>query len=444
MRRPFVVGLLLALCAMAIPAFAGNVYIPVLGAEIDGISYMTEVTVSNTGAQDAQFTTRLLPLDTDGTTNEEEGQAILLLSGRTVVLAFGAGETGMLEVETDSGLAFSARVVGESNGDELVGTQLPVVTADNLMAANSVAHLQGWMRDSDRSTDFGLMSFGQDALCSMSIFRAGGGAILSNALFPWKPVSYRHFPDALGLLGVNAIADVRLAVSCDQPFFPFALVTNRSTGELMTIDPSGRGSAGVQPAGAPFQCAAGAVCFEEAGVFHVPTPRTPVFRKTVRPPAGQYRQLRALLKVTHGGWFPSRPAGVHNIFWLVKNAKNRDMFGYVNVKGPNANEIFNRHGFNLTQEQKPRAERPLALTPGETYQFEYIYNTAQRFIQLIVSDAAGNVLVTLGGVPNISVISFNSGNTIDMDFGFVEGLNPNEPPTYGWGYTDLVLELTPQ
>ena len=38
MRRPFVAGLLLALCAMAVPAFAGNVYIPIVGAVIDRIS----------------------------------------------------------------------------------------------------------------------------------------------------------------------------------------------------------------------------------------------------------------------------------------------------------------------------------------------------------------------------------------------------------------------
>ena len=189
MRRPFVAGLSLALCAIAAPAFAGNVYIPVVGAVTDGIGYSTEVTVSNTGFEDAQFTSKLLPLDTDGTANEEEGQTILLLSGRTVVLAFGTDENGMLQVDAANGLVFNARAVGESGGEELVGAQLPVVTADNLAAANSVAHLQGWMRDGELTTDFGLMNLGQEALCSISVLRAGGGAILSNVPFPWKPLS---------------------------------------------------------------------------------------------------------------------------------------------------------------------------------------------------------------------------------------------------------------
>ncbi len=442
MKRSLIGCLLALLCAA--PGFAGSVYIPIVGATIQGISYTTEVTVHNTGFEDAQFTTLFFPADTDGTDRDpDDGQTILLLAGRLVIIGFDAGETGLLEIETAAELVFTARVMGERDG-ELVGTQLPVVTADNLQAANSVAHIQGWMRDDTRVTDFGLLNLGGDnAQCSVSLFRAGGGAIISNAGFAWKPLSYRHFPDALGLLGETAVADVRTAVSCNQQFFPFALVTDRQTGELMSLDPSGLGSSSISAPGAPFQCAPGAVCFEEPGVFHVPTPAFPVFRKTVNPPAGNYSRLRALLTVTNGGWFSSRPSGVHNIFWLVQNARNRDMFGYVNVKGPNANQIFIRHGFNLTQEQKPRADRSMAWAAGDTYHFEYIYDTAQNFIQLTVTDDAGNVKATLGGVPNINTISFNAGNTIDMDFGFVEGLNPNEPPTYGWGYTDLVLELTP-
>ena len=139
MRRPFVVGLLLALCAMAIPAFAGNVYIPVLGAEIDG---MITTGYNPTIAAVLKVCRQLVELSID----------------ELVV----PGETGMLEVDAADGLVFNARAVGESGDEELVGAQLPVVTADNLVAANRVAHLQGWMRDSDRSTDFGLMSFGQD------------------------------------------------------------------------------------------------------------------------------------------------------------------------------------------------------------------------------------------------------------------------------------------
>ncbi len=443
MRHPLVGCLLAFLCA-ATPSFAGSVYIPIVGAEIDGISYSTEVTVHNTGFEDAQFSNVFHPADTDGTAQSEDGQTILLLAGRLVIIGFEPDQLGMLEVETAPELIFTARLVPDSNGEELVGAQLPVVTADNLQAANSVAHVQGWMRDSSRVTDFAMFNLGGDtALCSISLLRAGGGAILSNVGFPWKPLSFRHFPDALGLLGETAIADVRLAVSCDQRFFPFALVTDRATGELMTLDPSGLGSSSIAAPGAPFECAPGAICFGEPGVFHVPSPAFPVFRKTVNPPAGTYSRLRALLTVTNGGWNSGRPSGVHNIFWLVQNARNRDMFGYVNVKGPNSNQIFIRHGFNLTQEQKPRVDRPLAWAAGDTYHFEYIYDTAQNFIQLTVTDDAGNVKATLGGVPNIGTISFGSGNTIDMDFGFVEGLNPNEPPTYGWGYTDLVLELTP-
>lgn len=442
MRRPLAVCLFLALCATVAPGFAGNVYIPIVGAEIAGVTFKTEVTVSNATSQDAQFTTWLQPLDTDGTDLPGDGETILLLAGRTVVLAFDV-ENGLLVVDTAPQLIYSARVIADAGGGESVGTELPVVTADNLVSAGSSAHLQGWLRGGDRITDFGMVNAGQEARCTVSLFRAGGGAILANAEFPWQAVSYRQFPDALGLLGVAAVSDVRLEVTCDQPFYPFALVTDRRTGEMMSIEPSGLGASSIPTPGAPFECPAGSVCFENPSVFHAPTPNRPVHRESVTPPAGTYRRVRAIVRVFHGGWFASRPQGLHNIFWMVKNARNRDMFGYVNVRGPNVNDVFIRHGFNLTQEQKPRIDRPLVLNPGATYIFEYIYDMGQRFLQLTVSDDFGNVLATLGGVPNVTSVSFNGSQTLDMDFGFVEGLNPNEPPTYGWEYRDLVIELTP-
>jgi hypothetical protein len=52
-------------------------------------------------------------------------------------------------------------------------------------------------------------------------------------------------------------------------------------------------------------------------------------------------------------------------------------------------------------------------------------------------------VATITDVPNVTSIQFSNNMTLDIDFGFEEGLNPSEPPTYGWEYRDVCVHVIP-
>ncbi len=443
MRRPLVGGLLAVLFALAGPGFAGTVYIPVAAAvEIDGVTYETRVAISNDGTDTAEFRTFFIPVGTDGTERGgAEGQLIVLLPGATFETTPEAGFLGLLEVSGDPDLVFDARLIGVLDGDELLGVQVPVITSQNLTGANQTGHLQGWLRDATHLASFGVVNLGhQSSTCSVDVLRDDGLPLIEAVDLVWPGLSLRHFDDSvLALLG--QFEDARAAVTCDQPFYTYATTLDLETAEAAFIAPSALGTSTLSIPGAGPACPVGSFCFEFPGVFHSPSPGNLVKRVQTTPPPGQYRRIHATLKVVHGGWAPGNSSGVHNIFWFARD-RNRDLFGYLNVKGPGANEIFFRHGIGLEQGQKPRVTQGLAMNPGETYEFEYTYDTEQRFIDVVTRDQNGQQVSRLQGVPNVNSISLNQGQKFLWDFGFL-GINPNEPPTIGWGYRDLFVEFVP-
>ncbi len=185
------------------------------------------------------------------------------------------------------------------------------------------------------------------------------------------------------------------------------------------------------------ECPPGATCFKESGVFHSPTPSNKVKRLSYQVPSGDYTYVKAELDVRISQWANNNNKGAHNIFWFVKN-RNFDMLGYVNVNGPSKNRIFNRHGFQQTQGDKARMSTGLALQENSEYHFTYIYDTTNNNIELIVEDSNGTEVAHLYGQPNVPSISMNASDKFVLDFGFA-GINPNEPPTYGWKYKNLSL-----
>lgn len=442
MRRLLTGCLLVALAGMAGAAFAGTVYIPVITSTGDnGVFYETRVSISNAGAEPGDFTATFLATDSDGTTRSEEGQTILINAGGTFQITPEPGFVGLLEITGDPDLIFDARLVGMTGGHETLGEQVPVISSANAAHANGKAFLQGWLRDPDHLANFGIVNLGQEStFCSVDVRRKGGAPLVKDILVPLKPLSHVHLgDDILGLLG--EFEDVRASVSCEQPFYTYA-ATFRESGEVAFIRHSGLGTSTLRIPGEENVCPEGSVCFEREGVFHTPRPGNPVLRLFTTPPPGNYRRVNVSLEVIHGGWAPGRASSTHNIFWLVRDG-NRDMIGYVNAQGPSRDEIFLRHGFNIIQTEKPKIPVKAVLNPGETYRFEYTYDTALRFIELVVTDQGGQQVTQIRTVPNVNTISISSSNKIIWDFGFT-GASPGEPATYGWGYKDLFVEFVPQ
>lgn len=448
--RPFVhLALLAALLAgVAQPLAAETGYVPVVAAyHAEGVDYETALWISNLGTTSGEFSTRFIPFNSDGTVPPANPPAkVTLPAGGTFFLRPLApkGARGLLEVIADPGLVAVARLVTTPfSGGETLGASVPLVTSKNLIAAGQTAALQGIERDAAGTrSHYGLINLGtQPAACSVSVFQAGGTQILQTALLQVPAMGEVDFYDALQLLGVVTIEHARINSTCDQPFYPYVTLADIRTGEVAFLEPSLHPDLGTGSTPPPPPPPDGSVRFTAPGVFHSPTPNNAVKRLSFTPPPGLYAYLRAQLDVKLGPWSPGNPSGTHNIFWMVRSARNADMFGYVNVKGPNSNSIFVRHGFNQTQSQKARMDGSVALNPGATYHFDYLYDAHSRVIELIVSNQAGFELVRLRGTPNANNVRFDQGETLVLDFGFPQGLNPNEPATYGWDYKDLVIDI---
>jgi hypothetical protein len=446
-------GAALLLFGPVASAIAGSVYVPLATDHtIEGVRYRTQVWATNTDTTLRQFTTYFIPSDTDGTDRPENWGASTAVAPGTMMLlgtVAGSGETGMLEISGAPHVVVTARMVPTLDGVTGLGAAMPVVGSQNLFAADATAHLQGWIRSGDLRSDLGVVNLGAAAAsCAVDVFRSDGTQIQSTAVVSVPPLGHRQFDDALAILGEQAIAAVRSETTCDQPFYVYLRSYDRTTGDLHFTLPSVKladstlNAPGVEPPPPPppVQCGAGSHCFEYLTTPYIPTNAAQNHKFFIDVPSGSYDLLKMQMDVFHGGW-QNPPDGLHNIFWFVKD-RNFNMYGYVNLRGPGRNEIMLRHGLGTTASQKAKILRPFNAVPGETYHFDYTFDTLADRITLVVSHR-GEEVMTITDRPNVNRIHIEPGERLAIALSFIAGLNPNEPPTFGWRYSNLRVQLGP-
>ncbi len=433
-------------------ALAGSVYVPLATDHtVEGVRYRTQIWATNSDATLRQFTSYFIPTESDGTDRPENwGASTAVEAGATMLLAgvAGSGEAGMLEISGAPHIVVSARLVPTVDGVTGLGAAMPVVGSSNLFAAGATAHLQGWIRSGELVSDFGVVNLGAaGASCTIDVFRSDGTQIQGTAVIAVPPLGHRQFDDALQILGEQAIAAVRSAMSCDQPFYVYLRTYDRTTGELFFTLPSLKlADSTLEPPGAepppPEGCSIGAAyCFQQAGVVFVPTRREPVGFIDIPVPNGTYRRVRATLSFRHGGWYGPAPYAKHNVFWLVGEGGHFDLLGYVNLQGPNRNRMVWTHGIGRRADQKARLGTGAHLTPGQLYHLFYDYDAAGGVIHLRLTDAQGNEVFDISDEPNVSSVRVVQGRPYMVAFGNYEGHNPNEVPSFGWEHRDLVVEF---
>lgn len=444
-------GLVLAFLAgcvfIALPAFAGKVYVPLaVDGNVHALSFRTDAWIANATGQAVEFSSHFIAVNQDGTERpDESGKGTRVLPGGSFKIS-GLAENdslGVLEIDLPEGAVASARLVAvHPLFGESLGTDVPLVSGDNLFLGGETAHVQGWEREEGIvMTDFGVLNLtGEPNECQVSVFRANGNQIQSTALLPLKPLSNVHFGDALGILQEKNLGFARAEVTCSESFYPYSTLVNLETGEVSFLTPSASGDAGLLDPGA--DCPPGAYCLRRNGTVFVPSRSSPVGAVDLTVPQGTYSRVDMTFDVTLGGWYPQNPDGRHNVFWLVRN-NNRDMFGFLNVSGPGSDTILLRHGFGQRHTAKAKLQRGLRLTPGQTYQFQYVYDTAQRVVHVIVRNPNGDEILRMTGAPDIGSIGIGPGDDVILTFGFKEHINPQEVPTYGWAYRNLEVIFTP-
>lgn len=447
-------GVTFGVCALsllalfAVPAQAGTVYVPLtIDAETNGIGVRTDVWIANTTNQAIEFTSYFIPTLTDGTDRPTTPGDSIRIAARGTLRFEGvapAGTTGVTELDLPDGVVATARLVTiDPQLGEMLGAEMPVLSAENLVPAGTTAHVQGWERqDGLIATDFGTVNLSTSAAqCQISVYRGNGQRIGGTALFPVQPLSSVYFPSALAILGEKDVPIARAQVTCDQDFYAYALVTDLEGGEAVFHGPSARGEDGlVLMDDAPGECPQNAFCFSKSGTFFAPTVRDDYRRENFSVPAGSYSSLHLSVEVVNGGW-AEPTSGLNLMFWLARNGRHFNLYGFAGFKGPSRNTVLFRHGIGIVAGDKPKFESNFVSQIGQTYIFDYTYNPAEGFLDLQILDKSGKVLWRATDKPNVKSIDIPAGEVITADFSNRLGANPAEPPSYGWQYKNLQFEI---
>jgi hypothetical protein len=437
-------SLLLWISALSVTpaAWAGTVYVPLPGITTVGAStYEAQVSLGNLAATTREISQFSLAVGTDGT---QRGTAQPLvqpvLPGQNVLIKPAAAFRGLLELTGASDTRFAARLArtGLNAGP---GTLLPVIGSDSATLGGKAVTLLGLVSADTRTTDVAVTNLGKQAAdCTVSFKRTDGTAIGSPATVSLAPLSLRYFQNVFAVLGATGVTDVRGTVVCSRDFHAFALLANSFTGELALVAPSGRGESTLSIPGAAPVCPAGATCFDRSGVVAQPTAAVPATRLTFAPPAGTYRKIRLTMDVDHNGWNSAKPAALHQLFWLVKGT-NKNMFGYLSLRGPNSNQMQLWHGIGLSDAKKKKVVRAFQAFPGRTYRIDYTYDAGGGVFSLKVFES-GALAIEIGGAPNVGSFAFTAAEALLLDLGF-PGTIPDEAASLGWAYRDVHLEMFP-
>ena len=433
----------LASSLLASAAWAGTVYVPLPGvSQVGTAAYEAEVAVTNMAAPAASTNQILLSNDTDGTQRPGQPAALQVPGNRTTITKPGAAFRGLLELSGSPNLRYAARLAGKGAAGAM-GVALPVITSDNMKAANGSVVLQGLTKTDNRATHLSLVNLGKFAsTCTVTLLRADGSSLGAASSTTLKPLSQRYFPDVFSVVpGAANQSDMRAAVSCTREFFAYALLTDSATGEVAVVEPSGSGESILSVPGQEPECPAGATCYAAKGVVHKATKEKPVGRVTFNATAGNATRLKLTLDVTVGDWFAADADAKHLVYWFVVN-KNQDMPGMLYFRGPDQYTAMARHGIALKHPQKIKIVTPFQATPGRTYRVVNDYDMGKGTYTVTVMDAAtGEIKATLNGAPNVAKHTLKTGDKFLVDMGFPEGVTEDEVPGYNWTWSDVRVEV---
>ncbi|MCP4654254.1 MAG: hypothetical protein GY856_02425 [bacterium] len=437
--KPLVLSLILGLlAAAAAPLWGGTVYVPLMiDRNVADNQIETEVRITNDSSLSRSFSYVFIPEMTDGTTVDRAAKVTTSVPPHaTVSLAelVSPGQQGMLEINADTRLAITSRLVGTSpQGTRRTGAEMPVVTTRNAIPAGETAVLQGLFRSagSQESDVYLLNSSSQASLCAVEVFRSNGNRLFA-ATLTLPALSLRGFDDALGLLGVVHGEDASIATTCDQPSHPFARVRDLGTGEVLFIPPSGRSFD-------EFSCPDTAL-YQLGGVFHAPTPGNERAEYDILIEGGRtFSKITIDLEFTHGGWNTASDAN-HAVVWFYRADRWRsNTFAYVNLFGPQKNIAKMITNVDISP-SVDSVQKGAVFAEGATYRLHFEYDTGNDRIEALFTTTDGEEVVRLVGTPTVNHIV-----TEDPGFSVVFGHTTDEAgpevPTYGWQYANLCIRI---
>lgn len=153
-----------------------------------------------------------------------------------------AGRSGVVEVTIPAGVVLRGRTFNVTPAGTL-GQGLPVLSPDQLVPAGRTAILAGLFRNPSYRTNLliyggiGACAWGGDHLPVTLVLRESSGAIVGEETL-WVPNGGQLFVfDPFGAWGNGDCSGCRIDLSATAPFYPFASVIDRATGDPTTISP---------------------------------------------------------------------------------------------------------------------------------------------------------------------------------------------------------------
>ena len=425
-------------------AAAGTAYLPLAtNQSIEGKQYRTIVWVTNPTDQSVQVELRFIPSMTDGTQTLEgpADETIFIGPRQTVPVSAGLGKIGMLELRTAGAVQYAGELHSfTAGGQRQSSTAVPVIDAISVLEAGETAHLLAFERQQAGSeSNLGLVNLGEgEAACVIRGFRPDGSQINATATVGVPAMGHREFPDALGILGEPSIDGARFTVSCDQPFYSYGVLLSRipdsteflapaAGGDNALVDPNtgGDGEEGgnfvVRRTGQFFAARNGASKLEIA----IPTPAGQFYRRGVVELDVRTAKINKVYTVTVG---------------LLRPNPNRALYFGHFVRGDNKNGPVQKTILDVDHELSHDGPSGVWL-PNANYHMRFVYDTAARNIELIVTRGGQVVERVTGRISNLDL--GHDGQGMKLVFG-IDGVAAEAYyPPIGWSFSNLVATLTP-
>lgn len=229
--------------SLGTPAHAGTVYVGlVVDIEIGGVSYATQLRVTNTSDRPLFFVTRFIPTGEDGTKRssaDATATPIGVSPGQTFVftnLTRSSPTGGMLEITGDDELFFTAVLLPRVGSELGLGSEAPIIGSQQIVPAGQAITLQGLRRDAEHVSNLALLNLSQQANhCTVDLYAADGSSLMNRAALELAPLSHNFWPDALSMVGVAQASEARFQITCTAGAYAFAQTVNLSSAAVSTI-----------------------------------------------------------------------------------------------------------------------------------------------------------------------------------------------------------------
>lgn len=227
-----------------VPHAVAEMYVPIIAERGTGaVTYRTEIVVSNLGEEPALLSAALV--DGDG---KPGFSPRTVPAGGTFVFshAVRAGKPGVLRIDSASELAVTARLkaIGR-DGAVLFESPVSVLSAEDFLGAGETAHLQGIERRSRGAAPrLGILNLSEEAASCWAASYRMDGSLAGEKELTLAPGAGRLWTGDLDLFG-GLFSEARVEVSCDAPFYAYALVGRAEGRGASFIAPSRASASGL-------------------------------------------------------------------------------------------------------------------------------------------------------------------------------------------------------